>query len=44
MIKRIDCQRFAGFLASDQVIEVATGVCGPDLFDDHRSPPIVLTL
>src|SRR6516162_3002405 len=44
MIKRIYCQRFAGFLASDKVIEVATGVCGPDLFDDHRSFPTLFTL
>src|SRR5271169_1753845 len=37
MIQRIDCQRLAGFLAGDQVVKVATGVRGPDLFDDHRS-------
>ena len=39
MIEWIDRQRLAGFLASDQIIEVATGVCGPDLFNDHHVPP-----
>jgi len=39
MVERIDRQRLAGFSAGHQIIEVATGVGGPDLFDDHRVPP-----
>ena len=39
VIERIDGQRFAGFLAGDQVVEVAIGVRGPDLFDDHGIIP-----
>ena len=38
MVERIDRQRLAGLVAGDQVIEVAAGVRGPDLFDDHSSP------
>src|SRR4029077_9613161 len=38
MIERIDRQRFAGFLAGNQIVEITTSIRGPDLFDDHRSP------
>src|ERR1041385_3695453 len=34
MIQRIDGERFAGFRARDEIVEVAIGVSGPDLFDD----------
>ena len=36
VIERIDRQRLAGFGAGDKVVEIAAGVTGPDLFDDHR--------
>ena len=35
VIQGIDRERLAGFSAGDQVVEVAVGVAGPDLFDDH---------
>src|SRR3546814_1338920 len=35
MIERIDRQRFAGLRAGDDIVEVAIGVSGPDLLDDH---------
>ena len=38
MIQGIDGQRLAGLAAGDQVIKIATGIGGPDLFDDHCSP------
>ena len=40
MVKGIDRQGLAGFSACNQVIEIATGVCGPDLLDDHCLPPL----
>ena len=35
VIQGVDGERLAGFVAGDQVIEVAVGVGGPNLFDDH---------
>src|SRR5205823_7166267 len=37
VVQRIDRQRLAGLGAGDQVIEIAAGIRGPDLFDDHCS-------
>src|SRR5690606_23486674 len=34
-IQRVDRERFAGFPARHQVVEIPQGVAGPDLFDDH---------
>ena len=39
VVERIDRERLAGFGAGDQVIEIAAGIGGPDLFDDHRLLP-----
>ena len=39
VIQRIDRQRLAGLRADDQVVKVAVGVCGPDLFDNHGVSP-----
>ena len=36
VIQRIDSQRVSGFRAGDEIVEVAVGVGGPDLFDDHN--------
>ena len=35
VIQRIDGQCLAGFRTSDQVVEVAVAVSGPDAFDEH---------
>jgi hypothetical protein len=35
MIQGIDGQGLAGFAAGDEVVEIAVGVGGPDLFDYH---------
>ncbi len=37
VVQRIDRQCLAGLGAGDQIIEIAAGISGPDLFDDHRS-------
>ena len=37
VIQRIDRQRLSRLRASDQIVEVAIRVCGPNLFDDHCS-------
>jgi hypothetical protein len=34
-VKRINRQSLARLMASDQVVEIAVGVGGPDLFNDH---------
>lgn len=34
-VQWIDRQRVAGFRARDQIVEIAVGVAGPDLLDDH---------
>ena len=36
MVERVDSQGLARFRAGDQIIKIAIGVTGPDLFDDHR--------
>ena len=38
-VERIDRQCLAGLRTDDQVVEVAVGVGGPDLFDDHLCSP-----
>src|SRR5216684_4067078 len=43
VVERIDRQRLAGLAAGDQVVEIATGIGGPDLFDDHRMLPACST-
>jgi len=35
MIQGVDGQGLTGFAAGDQIVEVAVGVGGPDLFDYH---------
>jgi hypothetical protein len=42
VIERVDRQRLAGLGTGDQVIEVAPGIGGPDLFDDHFVHPTLL--
>ena len=37
VVQRIDRQRLASLGAGDQIIEIAAGIGGPDLFDDHCS-------
>ena len=34
-VERVDRQRFACVLAGDEIIEIAVGVTGPDLLDNH---------
>jgi hypothetical protein len=38
VVERIDRERLAALGASDEVVEVAVAVAGPDLLDDHFSP------
>jgi hypothetical protein len=39
MIQGVDGQGLAGFAAGDEVVEIAVGVGGPDLFDYHGIIP-----
>ena len=39
MIQGVDGQGLAGFATGDEVVEVAVGVGGPDLFDYHGIIP-----
>src|SRR5437762_3549036 len=43
VVERIDRERLAGFGAGDQVIEIPSGIGGPDLFDNHPSAPGVFS-
>ena len=37
VVQRVDGKRLAGLRAGDQVVEIAVGVAGPDLLDEHHS-------
>jgi hypothetical protein len=39
MIQGVDGQGLAGFATGDEVVEIAVGVGGPDLFDYHGITP-----
>ena len=38
-VERVYGERVTGLGAGDQVVEIAKGVGGPDLFDKHGRPP-----
>src|SRR5262249_49670757 len=40
MIQGVDGESLAGFAAGDEVVEIAVGVGGPDLFDNHGASPV----
>ena len=39
MVERVNCQRLAGRLASNQIVKVSIGIICPDLFDKHLTVP-----
>ena len=41
MVQGVDGQGLAGFAAGDEIVEIAIGVGGPDLFDYHGIIPII---
>ena len=36
-VQRVDGQGFTGFSAGHKIVEIAVGVGGPNLFDDHAT-------